>query len=272
MTSNALALPLPTLESGSDRAAALLSASTKSKLAVSRSTSGDWILSPSSDLTATELRVGVAALELEMAGGPEQRIAAALMKLISATRRPAWMDDEIAEHYFEAVQEAMLDYPIDIVEAACIAWRKGPSGEFWPAEKELRRICDEQFKPRRDLRDGARSLLNAMESQERRGNRERSSQPRGATLALVNACLANPSFGSAFVRSYLSSRTCDFSDDTVFTMSIVAERLQQRAGGLLAKHGVKVKVCPHTTERIYADEDARAADNPNPKKRKAWGQ
>jgi hypothetical protein len=232
---------------------------------VSLSNSGDWILTPSNDLTTGEMRAGVEALEQAIAGGPETRIAAALMRLISATRRPAWMDDEIAEHYFEALQEAMLDYPIDLVEAACVAWRKGQAGEFWPAEKELRRLCDDSFKLRRDLRNQARSMLGAMESYERGGSTARSHTPFGATQAFVEACMA--SHGPNFVRSHLTHRTCDFNAKTVFTFGFAAERIMARASGLAEKHGVTIKVCPDTTRRVYADIDAQAP-SAAPKRRK----
>ena len=47
----------------------------------------------------------------------------------------------------------------------------------------------------------------------------------------------------------------------------VVDKLNAVAGGLLAKHGVRVVRCQDVTDRVYADEDARRADRPAPKKR-----
>ena len=35
-----------------------------------------------------------------------------------------------------------MDYPLDVVKAAFVDWRKGSQGEWWPAEAEIRRVCE----------------------------------------------------------------------------------------------------------------------------------
>lgn len=127
---------------------------------------GEWTLSPSIELTSEMLRAGVQALESELRGGPVERISRALMTMIAVTRRPSTMDDERAKLYFAAIQQAMLDYPVDVVERALSDWRKGPSGEWWPAEAELRRSCEKLFEPCRKLRHEARELLRQLERDE----------------------------------------------------------------------------------------------------------
>ena len=237
---------------------------------VSETTNGAWNLTPGSDLTASQLRSAIAEMDAspEFEAGPEDEIAKAIMELISLTQRPPSKDDVKEAPYVEGLCRMAWEYPIDVVQNACRNWRRIPgSGRWWPEEQDLRAQCDQLVKPRKDLRDEAVSLLRLLERKEAgsRPGRERSNQPYGRTLAFQNDCMA--SHGPAFVRSWVSMRTCEFSEDTIFTMGIVADHLNKTASLLLAKHGVKAVRCPHTTERVYADEDARAGDRPAPRKR-----
>lgn len=232
---------------------------------------GAWSLSPGSDLTAGQLRHAIERMEAapEFAAGPEIAIRNAIFELISVTSRPPSIDDAKEIAYQEALCKALWDYPIDVVVLACANWRRIPGqGRWWPTEQDLRVQCDMLVKPRKDLRDEAESLLRLLQRREQaesQGGRSRHNSPYGRTLALFNDCMA--SHGPAFCRSYLSMRTCEFSDTTIFTLGFVAERLQQRAGALIAKHQVIVRQCPDVTARVYADEDARAGDRPAPRKR-----
>lgn len=235
---------------------------------MTQTTNGAWSLAPGSDLSVAQLRAAIADMDAspEFEAGPEDEIAKAIMELISATQRPPSKDDVKEAPYVEALCRMAWEYPIDVVRIACRKWRTTAGGRWWPEEKDLRDLCDDLVKPRKDLRDEAASLLRMLERREGQGRKysERSSQPHGKTLAFFNDCMA--SHGPAFCRSWLG-RTCDFSDDTIFTLGISVDKLHTAAGGLLTKHGVKVVRCPHTTERVYADEDARAADRPAPRKR-----
>lgn len=152
-------------ESANDRAARLLQ-STSAKLLVSRTEQGEWVLVPQPGLTPSNVRDGLFALDGMLAGGPQKRIATELMKLIAVTRQPSNMDDERSAIYFVAIQEAMMDYPIQVVEKALQDWRKGPQGEWWPAEAELRRMCDKQVMGQRALREHAKRLLEGMERED----------------------------------------------------------------------------------------------------------
>lgn len=205
------------------------------------------------------------ALDDMLAAGPKKRISAAIIELLAATDRPPSLGDAAAVARTEALKQMAWDYPIDVVETACREWRKVQNfGRWWPAEQDLRALCVKIAKPHMQFREEAASLLRFMERREQGASRQRSAQPHGKTLAFFNDCMA--SHGPAFCRSWLG-RTCDFSDDTIFTLGISVDKLHTAAGGLLTKHGVKVVRCPHTTERVYADEDARAADRPATRKR-----
>lgn len=236
---------------------------------MSQTADGAWQIKPLPGITARDMVQAVNALEAEVAGGPQDEIAKALMELISVTSRPPTMDDFAAAAYPPTMAKALWDYPIDIVRAACQRWRMVPSaGNWWPTEQQLRAQCEELFKVRRGLLDQANSLLSTLSEHERQAAREkhsRSTFPSGRTQAYVDACMT--AFGPAFVKSYLTHRTCDFTDTTIYAMGFTADRLAQRTSGLIAKHGVMVKACPETTRRIYAEEDARAGDLPAPKKK-----
>jgi len=231
---------------------------------------GAWSLAPGSDLSVAQLRAAIGEMDAseEFRAGPEDKIAKVIMELISLTQRPPSKDDVKEAPYVEGLCSMAWEYPIDVVQNACRNWRRIPgSGRWWPEEQDLRAECDKLVKPRKDLRDEAASLLRLLERRESSQGRkyaERSSQPHGKTLAFFNDVMA--SHGPAFCRSWLG-RTCDFTEDTIFTLGISVDKLNTAAGGLLVKHGVKVVRCPHTTERVYADEDARAADRPAPRKR-----
>lgn len=240
---------------------------------VTQAQSGAWSLAPGSDLTASQLRAAIEAMGAapEFEAGPEDEIAKAIMELISLTQRPPSKDDVKEAPYVEGLCRMAWEYPIDVVRNACRNWRRIPgSGRWWPEEQDLRAQCDELVKSRKDLRDEAASLLRMLERREQGGRKysERSSQPHGRTLAFFNDVMA--SHGPAFCRSWLG-RTCDFSEDMIFTLGISVDKLNTAAGGLLTKHGVKVVRCEHTTKRVYDDEDARAADRPAPRKR-GYGQ
>lgn len=132
-------------------------------------TSGDWILSPSNDLTSELLGEAIASLASSEAfhAGPEARIAAALLRLVSVTARPPSLDDGNGEAYQDALCKALLEYPIDVVELACENWRRVPNhGKWWPTEQDLRLQCEQIGGPRKALLDQARRLFNALEGEE----------------------------------------------------------------------------------------------------------
>lgn len=144
-------------------------------LRVSKASSGEWMLAHTAELTSAQLRNGIAAYKEAIAGGPVDRISRALMAMIAVTRKPSGMDDDKTKLYFKVIQSAMLDYPVDLVEQALQDWRKGESGEWWPAEAELRRVCERLFEPRRALYVKARMLLDDLEREEEL--RERAKRP-----------------------------------------------------------------------------------------------
>lgn len=83
----------------------------------------------------------------------------------------------------------------------------------------------------------------------------RSPEPRGATLAFVNAVSAK--LGEPFARSWLSHRSCRFTDATIFTIALARDTLQQYCAKLLEQHGVTVVVCQDVTRGLYREVDAK---------------
>lgn len=195
---------------------------------------------------------GIEALTRSIAGGPTARIAAALMRLISATRRPGWMDDETAAVYFDTVQEAMHDFPIDVVEEACIAWRKhGKPGwpesrDFWPSEGELRGLCEKLFAPRAALKNKALLLLQHLEAEEEAAERARQPSPfagdRGRAFKEGMRQRMTPArFAAYFHSAYLMFA----AEDTIIVSSQGAQFvLSEEGSDLLAKYGMRIVYDP----------------------------
>lgn len=195
---------------------------------------------------------GIEGLNRELAGGPTERIAQALMVLIAVTRRPSTMDDERAKLYFAAIQQAMMDYPVDLVEEALAQWRKGPQGEWWPAEAELRRVCEKLFEPRRALRSKAMELLRNLEAEEEHA--ARASAPsafagdKGREFRNEMRKLMTPArFDAYFHPAYLM-----FSgEDAIIVSNSTAERVLKTEGAdLLKRLGLRVVLDPKPFVRV----------------------
>lgn len=191
------------------------------------------------------------AMDDALAGGPATRIAAALMKLISVTRRPSWMSDDLGKAYFETIQEAMLDYPVDVVEMALEAWRRGEQGAWWPAEAELRRVCEGLMEPCRVLRNRARSLLISLEAEE----------DRAARAAQPSAFAGDK--GRAFrerMRAKMTERAFDcwfhpadilYRGDEIWVRTRIAETVLERDGRAdLKELGLTVHFTPGAFDQI----------------------
>lgn len=83
----------------------------------------------------------------------------------------------------------------------------------------------------------------------------RSHEPRGATEAFIGEVAAK--FGAPFVQSWLSAKTCRFTDTTIFTLSVARDRINQYCGDLAKKHGVTVAVCADVTAGVYREQDGK---------------
>lgn len=146
---------------------------------MSQSTSGEWTLSASDDLKAEALEFGLDCLKQTphfLIPGEPDEIAAAVKELTAATSRPPWMDDEVAITYDAALNEALKDYPIDVVQLACKRWRMVPQhGKWWPTEQDLRQQCEMLFQPRRSLFNKARALLQNLRIREDEQRRTKTS-------------------------------------------------------------------------------------------------
>ena len=270
--SNALALPSQNnYESAENRLAQLLlhatSGGKSAKLAIAQSTTGEWSLSASNELRADELNAALRdALSLDIFHVPsdEDEVEEAVVKLKAATNRPVWMDSEDAVAYESALIEACQEYPIDVVQSACKAWRQIPNhGKWWPTEQDLRQQCEALFKPRDTLFKEAKRLLHSLRErekpgQERQSEQRRSISPYGRTKEFVDRVRQDTRLGQNFVRSYLSDQTCDFTDNTIFVAySTQAERIPQRCSWLMREFSdIKIIHDRQTTERCNRDQDA----------------
>lgn len=155
-----------------------LTSSCATSLRVHLTPSGDWILDPANDLTASALRAGVLNLANDLRGGPKDLIAAAIMELIGATDRPPQLDEEKAAARILALRNMAWDYPIDVVQAACRKWRRVPQhGRWWPTEQDLRAQCEPLFNARRKLHAQAAELLRELEASEELERRSEQASP-----------------------------------------------------------------------------------------------
>lgn len=162
------------------------------------------------------------------------------------------MDDETAAVYFDTLQEALHDYPVDCVEEACVQWRKGSNGEWWPAEAELRRVCDKLFEPRRMLRAKAMELLRNLEADEVYA--ERASQPsafagdKGREFRNEMRKRLTPArFDAYFHPAYLMFA----GEDAVIVSNSTADRVLNTEGAdLISRLGLRVVLDPKPFARV----------------------
>lgn len=178
------------------------------------------------------------------------------------------MDDETAAFYFDTLQEALHDYPIDCVEEACVQWRKGSNGEWWPAEAELRRVCDRLFHPRRDLRFKAVTLLQHLEDEEARAERQRkpsyfAGDKHKAFRAAMEELMLRDQIRAYFAADHIRY----IGEDTIHVRTQSADGIFHRFGGhILRELGMTVRYAPEDflREREYyrevtAEEDAEVS-------------
>lgn len=218
-------------------------------LAVTRTNTGEWILAPTEKLTSNQLRAGVAAMEKDLEGGPPQRLAMALTRMMATTSKPPWMDDMMAAAYAEALPVAMLDYPAEIVEEAFAAWRKTPGkGKWWPTEQDIREIAEKLFAPQKELKVRAYALLYALEGEE-----ERIKRARGASHFAgdrhrefrneMRKRMTQDRFDSYFDPSQIKYQ----GEDTILVRSSGAERVLKEVGGdLLKAMKLRLRFCQET--------------------------
>lgn len=96
----------------------------------------------------------------------------------------------------------------------------------------------------------------------------RAAEPFGAAAAFVGE--VGDKFGADFAASWLSPKTCRFGEREVFTLGFAADRINVQCAGLIAKHGVVVKSCPHVTRDVYAQQQRQCErEAPPPAKRRA---
>lgn len=204
-------------------------------MTISQALSGDWILSPASDLTAAQLRAGLRALDEELKGGPQKPIGAAILELLGATDRPPQLSDVEAVARTQALKQMAWDYPIDVVQNACRAWRRVPSkGRWWPTEQDLRAQCEPLFASRSSLRACAANLLRNLEVEEDRADRlrraEQASYFAGELHKEFRRCMASRLLPDQVTAYFSPSHIKYVGSATVHVRTLVAQAVFERYG------------------------------------------
>jgi hypothetical protein len=161
------------------------------------------------------------------------------------------MDDETAAVYFDTLQEALHDYPIDCVEDACIAWRKGEAGQWWPAEKELRSLCDDLFDARRKLRNKAMELLADIEADEAREAEAKQRSAFAGDNGRVFREEMRKRMRAERFDAYFHPSQIMFSDRELWVRTQTGQRvLMEEGSDLLERLGLVVKYAPQAFTKV----------------------
>lgn len=207
---------------------------------------GEWIFSPGSDLSSSQVREGLAALDADLAGGPQKPISAAILELLGATDRPPQLSDAEAVARQAALKQMAWDYPLDVIQLACRRWRTVPSkGRWWPTEQDLRAQCEPLFEPRRSLRNKARALLQQLEAAEDHAERSaaNTSAFAGDRQRRFRAEMEKRFNDRTRYEAYFATSQMDYEgDDTIIVRTAIAESVLTREGGdLLKRLGLNVR-------------------------------
>lgn len=166
-----------------------------------------------------------------MASGPQARVAAALARLTIVCHKPKRISTDEAEAlWFDTMTQAMMDYPLDVVQWAFEAWRKTPDGEWWPAEAEIRRLCEKSVEDRRTMRAEAERALRDMEY--RAASTPQPRRYEGRAAEFMERARARCTRGQ--ILSYFSKYGMRIQGDTVWVKSPICETMVKRIAGDIA--------------------------------------
>lgn len=155
-----------------------------------------------------------------------QAIAHALAELTQVTRPRPGQDEAGIEAGVRRLIAALKEFPDDVALWALDYWPR--QSEWFPTEHELRAVCD--------LRVSSLARAEAAKGGERSG---RFLEPSGKTAYFVHR--AREVHGEPFCKSWLAGGiTCSFSNDTVYTTSVGADRLRKQCWAELQEAGVNV--------------------------------
>lgn len=221
---------------------------------MSQSSSGEWSLSASPDLKAEALEFGISCLRQSpsfMVPGDPDDIEAAVTELLAVTSRPPWMDDDVAIAYDRALNEALKDYPIDVVQLACKRWRMVPNhGKWWPTEQDLRQQCELIFAPRKTLFNKARMLLQDLRSREA-DERARQPSPFAGDKERQFRNEMRKRFTPERFNAYFEPHQMMFSEREIWVRTQTAERvLTEEGGDLLRVLGLRVRYQPQAFAKV----------------------
>lgn len=221
---------------------------------MSLSTSGEWNLSASPDLQAHALASAIddlAQSEHFIVPGEPEDIEKAVTELMAATSRPPWMDDDMAATYDAALNEAMKDYPIDVVQNACKRWRQIPQqGRWWPTEQDLRAQCELLFRPRKSLFNRARMLLTDLRAKEQADERAKGS-PFASDKGREFRNEMRKRMRPARFDAYFDPSQIMFSEREVWVRTMTGERVLSEEGrDVLERLGLRVRYMPQAFAKI----------------------
>lgn len=230
-----------------------------------QSTTGEWSLSASADLTAAEFEATLTAAsadEMFLVPCDEEQAEEAVIRMKAMTNRPMWMDGEDADHYETGLIEALKLYPIDVVQLACVAWRQVPGhGKWWPTEQDLRALCERFYGPRRGLLNKARLLLQDLRIREAEANRANdASYFAGEKHQRFKAEMAKRLLPDQ-VRAYFNPSHIKYvGADQILVRTLVAEAVLRREGAdVLDRLGLTLHFAP---EEFRAERDIQREPSP----------
>jgi len=191
------------------------------------------------DADASHLRAALFVLDGAMEAGPQSRVAAALARLTVVCHRPKRIATEEAEAlWFDTMTKAMMDYPLDVVQWAFEQWRKTPDGQWWPAEAEIRRLCEKSVEDRRQMRAEVDRALRELDAKARALPAPQTI--RGPAAEFVQRAQARCTPGQ--ILSYFSRYGMRIEGSKVFTKSRIGEiRVREIAGDIADELGLTIQ-------------------------------
>lgn len=231
-----------------------------------RNASGQGTLQTRADCDSSHLRAALAVLSGALISGPEERVAAELSKVMVATRRPRQMaSDEDVDLYLATMVQALMDYPVDVV-----IWALGKQrakSEYWPAEAEVRRLCDAAVAERLSAKNEAERLYGeALDRERTRKTQARSYSGPAAEFMQRARARATKGVNLTFFEKY----SMRIEGGTIWVRAPIQETVVKRLAGDIADElGFEIKRCTKIPSSFPPDDSppvpqqvrARLADN-----------
>ena len=135
---------------------------------------------------------------------------------------------------------ALMDYPVDVVIWSLAKQRA--TSEFWPAEAEVRRLCEQSVSERLAMRNEAERLVREMEAEEARRRASAPQTIRGPAAEFIQRGQARCTPGQKL--SYFSRWGMRIEGDIVWVKAPIGETMVKRIAGDIADElGLTIKRC-----------------------------